>query len=378
MNKKYAYYNDTDPYVCEWTRNLCKAGLILDGEVDERSIADVSPDDVKGFVQCHWFNGVSGWPLALRIAGWPDDRQIFTGSAPCQPFSVAGKQLGTDDARHLWPHYFRLVNAIRPDLCVGEQVAAAIGKNWLDGVFADLESADYACEAFVLPACSVNAPHRRDRIWFAAARGALGDCLRTGLEGHAGNVDGWTGWASEDRPVAEAGGGGAVADSERGRREAVLRSSAMAGEEGSQGRTRHQLAEQLAAGRELGDVADADQPGTRQGWQQRSGQLSGAGCYPQARNGGAWADADWIIGHDGKARRIPAIPQSALRGVADGVPAGVDGLRADGNAEEIQSQVITLLASGVPARVGKLKALGNAIVPQVGAEFIGALMECMP
>lgn len=61
----WSYYNDSDPFVCEWARNLIKAGLAPPGEVDERSITEVKPDDLKGFVQCHFFCGILGWPLAF-------------------------------------------------------------------------------------------------------------------------------------------------------------------------------------------------------------------------------------------------------------------------------------------------------------------------
>lgn len=84
-----AYYSDNDPKVCAWLRELIKRGLIADGDVDERSICDVKADDVRGYSQCHFFAGGGGWSLALRLAGWPDDRPVWTGSCPCQPWSNA-------------------------------------------------------------------------------------------------------------------------------------------------------------------------------------------------------------------------------------------------------------------------------------------------
>ena len=78
-----AYYNENDPAAAEWLRELISRGLIADGEVDERSILDVTPGDVAGFDQAHFFAGIGGWSLALRRAGWPDDRPVWTGSAPC-------------------------------------------------------------------------------------------------------------------------------------------------------------------------------------------------------------------------------------------------------------------------------------------------------
>nr|ELF4099091.1 DNA cytosine methyltransferase [Stenotrophomonas maltophilia] len=162
------YYSEWDPYAAQWIRNLIAAGLIPPGHVDTRSITDVQPSDLAGYRQCHFFAGIAGWSLAARLAGWPDDRELWTGSAPCQPFSVAGKGKAQDDDRHLWPHFLRLIRARRPAVVMGEQVAAAVGKNWLDGVSADLEAEDYACRAVVVPACAVDAPHQRDRLWFVA------------------------------------------------------------------------------------------------------------------------------------------------------------------------------------------------------------------
>ena len=84
------YYNEFDPYAAQWLRNLIDAGHIPKGEVDSRSIKDVSASDLTGFVQCHFFAGLGGWSHALRLAGWPEDRPVWTGSCPCQPFSAAG------------------------------------------------------------------------------------------------------------------------------------------------------------------------------------------------------------------------------------------------------------------------------------------------
>jgi DNA (cytosine-5)-methyltransferase 1 len=178
-----AYYNETEPYAAAWLRNLIAAGFLPPGEVDERSVADVRPGDLAGYRQCHFFAGLGGWAYAARLAGWPDARPLWTGSCPCQPFSRAGRRGGLADARHLWPAFFRLVRAHRPAVVMGEQVAAAIGGAWLDGVFADLEGVGYACRAVVVPACAVDAPHRRDRLWFVAATPADGAVAQPGGAG---------------------------------------------------------------------------------------------------------------------------------------------------------------------------------------------------
>jgi DNA (cytosine-5)-methyltransferase 1 len=164
-----AYYNEIDPYAAQWLRNLIKAGHIADGEVDTRSIVDVRPADLEGFTQAHFFAGIGGWSHALRLAGWPDDRPIWTGSCPCQPFSAAGNRKGAADERHLWPKFFELIRSVRPDVIMGEQVAGAAGYGWLDGVQTDLEKEGYATRAVDIPACSVNAPHIRQRLYWVSA-----------------------------------------------------------------------------------------------------------------------------------------------------------------------------------------------------------------
>lgn len=242
-----AYYNELDPFAAAWLRELIADGLIADGDVDERSIVDVCADDLAGYDQHHFFAGIGGWSYALRLAGWDDDREVWTGSCPCQPFSVSGKQRGHADSRHLWPAFHALIAKCKPSVVLGEQVASKIGREWFSAVRLDLEAVGYACGGADISAASVGAPHIRQRLWWV---------------GHA------------DRA-------------------------------GSQGR-----------GFNAAKHAD---------------QLS------------PWASGEFISCSDGKAR----LAQPGILPVAD----------------------------GFPNRVGLLRGAGNAIVPQVAAKFIEAVME---
>ena len=166
---KPVLYNEIDKHAAAWLRELIRRGLIADGDVDERSITELGASDLEGRTQVHLFAGIGGWSLALRLAGWPDDRPVWTGSCPCQPYSSAGLQRrGRNDDRHLWPEEYRLVRISLPPVVFGEQVPRAIRHGWLDGVACDLEEIGYSFGSGVLSASAANAPHRRDRIWFVA------------------------------------------------------------------------------------------------------------------------------------------------------------------------------------------------------------------
>ena len=183
------YYNEHDTFAAAWLRELIADGQIPQGDVDERDIQTLTADDVRGYRQCHFFAGIGGWAYALRLAGWPDDRPVWTGSCPCQPFSAAGTRHGGGDDRHLWPHWARLIRECKPPTVFGEQVAAAVAHGWLDLVFDDLEALGYACGAVSLPAASVGAPHRRDRVWFVA-KSSGAECGQ-GRAGRSGETRRW-------------------------------------------------------------------------------------------------------------------------------------------------------------------------------------------
>jgi len=338
-----AYYNENDPYAAQWLRNLIAAGHIAPGEVDDRSIADVTHTELAAFDQCHFFAGIGGWSFALRLAGWPDDQPVWTGSCPCQPFSAAGKQRGMSDERHLWPVWFNLIRQCAPDVIFGEQVESAVRHGWLDGVCADLEGEGYAVGATVLGAHSVGAPHIRQRLWWVAdanqgQRGRIAD----GEEREFYRAP--TGWQQSN----------GIAEPSRSRVE-----HADSGRSSPRQQTTTAVGHRRSAEPTSSGLAD-DDDARLEGWpllpERRDERAAGphsVGLQHSASNGrkqrrsesGQWG-AEFRRGADGKLRRIEPSVQP--------------------------------LAHGVSNRVGRLRAYGNAIVPQVAAEFITAFREAQP
>lgn len=194
-----AYYNENDRDTADMLRCLIREGHVAPGDVDTRSIEDVKPIEIKDYTQCHFFAGLGLWSLALRQAGWSDDRPVWTGSCPCQPFSKAGEGKGFADERHLWPSWFHLIRVLRPITLFGEQASNSRADEWLNLVQSDLEGESYAFGPVVLPACGFGAPQIRERSWF------VGDSDIKGLERlsrHVCEVTNQSEWSITLGPVA--------------------------------------------------------------------------------------------------------------------------------------------------------------------------------
>ena len=339
-----AYYNEIDPFAASWLRELIQAGHIAPGDVDERSIEDVRPADLLGYTQCHFFAGIGGWSLALRLAGIPDDYPIWTGSCPCQPFSSAGAGAGFDDPRHLWPSFAWLIAQCRPAVVAGEQVASKATGPWFDLVQADLEAMGYAFGLAAFPAAGIGAPHIRDRAYW------MGHRLGAGLEGYAGDGDRATGRPQQDRPAAQAGGAVRLADSDSGQQpgEPIVQRS----ESNRENTGRQEGISKPESCCDIQWVANPNSNGRSAGSEaaQATGHRNSTGAEggndrpePAGPTNGQWRAADWLLCRDGKWR--PVEPGTFP------------------------------LANGIPNRVGRLRGYGNAIVPQQAAEFLVAALD---
>ncbi|HFK1636906.1 TPA: DNA cytosine methyltransferase [Klebsiella oxytoca] len=352
-----AYYNEIDPFAAQWLRNLIAAGHIAPGEVDERSIEDVTPDDLRGFTQCHFFAGIGVWSHSLRLAGWPDDRPVWTGSCPCQPFSAAGKGDGFADERHLWPHFFHLISERRPQHVFGEQVASGNANTWFDLVQADLEGVGYAFGLVPFTSAGIGAPHIRERAYWVAnanhdrqqpgQRGWSGcKCVEQGIDIGRSRQNGGMGNANVTR--LEGLGGN---DSAAGRKRATGPAASPGLHDGlaNTDNEQHSIAisgcghEYVSTGREQDPAAPA---GLRRD-------------YRPLEVNGFWRDADWLFCRDGK-----------WRPVEPGTFPLVDGAAA--RMGRVEPRVARVASSN---RVGRLKGYGNAINAQAAAAFIRAYME---
>jgi DNA (cytosine-5)-methyltransferase 1 len=359
-----AYYNEHDPFAAAWLRELIKAGLITDGEVDERSIELVSADDVRAYTQCHWFAGIGGWSYALRLAGWSDKRVVWTGSCPCQPFSIAGTQAGGNDSRDLWPTWYQLIAECRPPVVFGEQVESAIAHGWLDRVCDDLEAEGYAVGACGLPAASVGAFHIRQRLWFVADTTGR-DQRRHGREPRVTTgARGGEAWQANGHTAGGSSAMGELADTEGSNGRLPIQ----------QRRPQQEGAQPL--GRcEAGDMADTKTIRLRQGSTNASRRNEGVGpegsrLRPADDRGGGLA----YPGSSGPSQFSGGWQQST-RPAASGFWSATDWLPcADGKARPVEPGTFPL-AYGVPARVVRLRGYGNAIVPQVAQAFIESYLD---
>jgi DNA (cytosine-5)-methyltransferase 1 len=415
------YYNEFDKQKAAWLRELIAQGAVARGEVDERDIKDIRPSELKGYRQCHFFAGIGVWSYALRLAGWPDEREVWTGSCPCGPFSEAGKRAGFADERHLWPYWFHLIEHGRSSgiPVFGEQVASKGGLAWLDLVQSDLEGTQNAFWAMDLCAAGFGTPHIRQRLYWVASRArAMGDTTTQRLSL----------WPSEEIP-----GSGSCSLSERSSDACSLGIAPSEGQQGREDFSRDCGKELQALERagsithpsdSVGSLVDADGRNTSTERQQRGrqqrflapdcsvdpsdsvgslehsegigrrrrpdnedgrwGELSPSDSGPAEPGpvNGFWAGATWIRCTDGKYRAVESIDARTIESwpvaMADGVAADLGLVRIEGSGaqgrEAWEGFVWPLIHKG-KARTSRLRGYGDAIVAQQAAEFIRAVVE---
>lgn len=309
------FYNEIDRHAIAWLKNLMERGEIPAGTLCERSISDLSPAELEGYAHAHFFAGVGVWAYALRLAGWPENVPIWTGSCPCQPFSTAGRRKGFSDGRHLWPAWFRLIDELRPVSIVGEQVAGPDGLRWLDSVFADLEGAGYSVGAANLCAAGVGAPHIRQRLFWVA---------------YSGEERRWKGRSSQE---------------DRGESVEFSRYSSVS----RMGDSRFSR-----SGRDGGGVSSTQEESTGQG---KTARNIGDESFASGPTSGFWRDVEWIFCKDGKHRATEPGTFPLVDGAAFRV--------GSGSTYEGRS------------RAGMLRGYGNGLVAPLAATFLRAVIDVL-
>ena len=328
-----AFYNEIDPYAAQWLRNLIAAGHIAPGVVDERPIQEIEAYELVEFTQCHFFAGIGIWSHALRRAGWSDDRPIWTGSCPCQPFSNAGQKKGFQDDRHLWPYWKKLIDECRPSVVIGEQVASAL--DWVDLVSADMEGSGYAFGANDICAAGFGGAHIRQRIYFVG----ISDAVPTG------------------RPERRSFAGNGQASSSSNLRLA---------DPDSWERVRQSSGEECERDREASERVKGDS-GVKPGC-----TISGLADGPISPNVGSLARSE-----------LGQLPQSDAGSGAEFRPADAPNLGGrlvdwlycrDGKWRLVEPGTFPLVDE-TPARVGRLRAYGNGLDAETATEFCGTVRE---
>jgi len=301
------------------------------------------------------------------------DCDILTAGYPCQPFSVAGKQKGTEDDRHIWPYILRIVAHKRPTWCVFENVHGHIALG-LDQVLLDLEAEGYSTRTFIVPAAGVNAPHRRDRLWIIAhSELAHPVSIRRGRRDSTGRGTGEQQVQSEEQGRSSVG------------REAERRGEPY-GENVADTQSKQSTPDDN--GGEQGAVSEPQQVQPR-GSSSRSYVAYTEGERARKNDGRVRSGISGTGGREDPITQKDVAYTSGKRGSSglSGQDEGQEGFTEElnnrghrcgwGQTESIWSVEpdVGRVAHGIPRRVDRLKGLGNAIVPQIAMNIGLAIKE---
>ncbi len=324
------------------------------------------------------FCDIEPWSRKILNKHWPDvpiaedvkelandparlvpECDILTAGYPCQPFSVAGSQKGEADSRHIWPYIFRIIAQRRPTWVVCENVYGHV-RLGLDKVLTDLETEGYTTRTFVVPACGVNAPHRRDRLWIIAHTNSHGkpDVTRFTEEGqrlvgytkHNGSSSTEVRGVSDETGEYDSQGQNQTSQSKRasgsrsGEDVAYTQSKRHRGGDPTGDRTEERILQsEEPKGREMGSEAEGRSESFREDVAYSDNQRS------QRRISG-WESAEWEDQQRYTGRSSPVYGQSIK------------------NWWSVEPNFCRV-AYGVPNRVDRIKGLGNAILPQIAMQI---------
>jgi DNA-cytosine methyltransferase len=359
---------------------------------------------------------------------------LICGGIPCQPFSLAGKQKGKEDDRHLWPYMYAIVKSKKPTWVIVENVGGFVNVA-LDDVCLDLETQGYATQSFIIPACSVEAPHKRDRIWILGKytsefekplvdtdsirphehKTTEEESSRRGSETLQQQVTMWPtpratermGYYEQPSPTIKGTHGWSLPSSDRSERgiaQDVANSKELRNYEHDNGeRTQqdreHRVSQQPGGEGSLGGTEDVADPklvssdsisdsGSNTKTESEQGQKTGNLDRSSGRQDVAYSNSEGLEGseeagdtQESREEREQLASgqdsslskghtQSELGGMADGIPT-----RLDGHLGFEREPNIPRVATGIPDRVNRLKALGNSIVPQIVYNIGLAILE---
>jgi DNA (cytosine-5)-methyltransferase 1 len=305
--------NDSDPFCCSWLDELVDQGHLPKATINSRPIEQLTAEDCHP--TSHFFAGIGGWPLALKIARWPEHVPVWTGSCPCQSLSEIQQQY-RNKTNDLWPVWFGLIKECGPPIIFGEQVARGSGLQWLSSVRSDLEAAGYAVGAANLCAAGVGAPHRRQRLFWVAIRDSERDALVRDLSGVVRGLR--LPWA-DDR-------GCGVADAYCDRREDLL------------------------------------EPCTT----------------PKAVGvGSPWGSYELVALRDGTARPVEPGTRPMAHGLSSRVVRVCPACGKEQEAPCCGLPLVNKVRRTNNGRVGQLTGYGNSIVPQLGAIFVRTVVQIL-